>query len=140
QQNSNNNTEYTWGAGDGENSATREQEDRIFTEEYLPNIKTGQITISGGAGGREVNSSTDKLMEAHVSKGNINYVLKRTDADSSVNLNFQAKHDNGIKLPKGSHETKIFLNSNPVWDIDVKVGAAEVNLDLSPFKIKNLTV
>ncbi len=135
-----NRPEYIWEEGQNENyGSDYTQDDRIFREDYSPNIKTGQITISGGAGEFEVKSSTEKLMEAHVSQGNINYVLKRTDTDSSVNLNFHAKHDKGIKLPKGNHETKIFLNNNPVWDVDVKVGAAEVNLDLSPFKIKNLT-
>ena len=136
-----NRSEYTWEERQNEDyGSDYTQDDRIFREDYSPNIKTGKISISGGAGEFEVKSPTDNLMEAHVSKGNINYVLKRTDTDSSVNLNFHAKYEKGIKLPtKGVHDTKIFLNNNPVWDIDVKVGAADVNLDLSPYKIKNLS-
>ncbi|MDH3251806.1 MAG: hypothetical protein OEM41_03380, partial [Ignavibacteria bacterium] len=34
----------------------------------------------------------------------------------------------------------VWLNPAPVWDIDVDVGAARLNLDLRPFRVSSLTI
>ena len=34
----------------------------------------------------------------------------------------------------------IYLNSNPVWDMEFDIGAASVNLDLTPYKINDLNI
>lgn len=116
-----------------------EGDGKIFIEDYTANIKKGKVTISGGAGNFSIKDTTEKLIEVRVDKGDGNYILKRTDNDSTVNLNFHAKSEKGISLPSNKvHEMKMYINRAPVWDIDVKVGAADVNLDLSPFKIKDL--
>ena len=132
--------DMNWGDRDEDfGNSGDEQDNRAFVEEYAAQIKTGKITISGGAGDFKVKDTTDKLMEAHVGKGNLNYVLKRIDADSSVDLSFRANQEKGITFPNGkAHDTRIFLNTNPVWDINMKLGAADVDLDFSAFKVKNL--
>lgn len=130
---------YSWGEGYDDGLDNVQGDGKVFIEDYTANIKNGKVTISGGAGDFNLKDTTNKLMEVRVDKGDGNYMLKRTDNDSTVNLSFHAKHEKGISLPSNKvHDVKMFLNRNPVWDVDVKVGAADVNLDLSPFKIKDL--
>lgn len=70
-----------------------------------------------------------------------------TDADNNRNIKFTQKQFqdkvemNVTVMPThnmiGSPFT-VFLSSDPVWEMDISVGASKNHIDLSPFKVENL--
>ncbi len=112
-----------------------------YSEDYNDKIQVAALEIKGGAGDFELKSTSDKLFEAKVESGDVNYVLRRSDRDSLVKLDFGHKEKNNVVFPTDRfHSTKIFLNANPFWDIELKVGAADVDFDLSHIKVRKLNL
>jgi len=110
-----------------------------YTEDYDEKFKHAKLEISGGASHFEINSSTDKLFEANLRETKNNYILKKTDYDSVVNLGFNSKGAKGFKFEEeGFGKVKIMLNTKPIWDVYLKMGAGEANFDLKEFKVENI--
>lgn len=110
-----------------------------LSEDYDEKNKFAKLEISGGASSFKIDSSTEKLFESNIQETNNNYSLRKTDSDSLVNLAFGSKGLKDLKIKEdglGSVEMK--LNSQPIWDIKLKMGAGEADFDLQNFKVKNL--
>lgn len=110
-----------------------------YTEEYEDRFAYAKLDISGGASQFEINSSTEKLFEANLRETKNNYILKKTDYDSVVNLGLKSKVAKGFKFEdEGFGKVKMMLNTQPIWDIYLKMGAGEANFDFKDFKVKNI--
>lgn len=114
----------------------------VFTEEYNESISRATLNISGGATQYILNDTTSTLFHADVKKSFGNYSLLRTSTDSAEVLNFSMKGKSNWKLHGNHHGNKVELklNTNPIWDINIEMGAGTTKFDLSPFKINNLNI
>ncbi|AIM38575.1 LiaI-LiaF-like domain-containing protein [Sphingobacterium sp. SG20118] len=84
-------------------------------------------------------TSDNYLFEAANSSNNYFLSLNsETAKDSSVTLNLNGKTKKGINS-KGN-ATVIKLNKNIIWDLNLDVGAADIQADLSNFKLRNLSI
>lgn len=111
-----------------------------FTEAFIPNTQKAELTINGGATSYELKDTTSNLFDAEADQRFGNYILEKVSRDSMEILTFKMQ-DGKRKLnidAMDGNEAKIRLNTKPSWDINVKVGAGEVDFDLTPFKINNL--
>src|SRR5690606_57803 len=110
-----------------------------YKEDYDERYKYAKLEISGGASQFEIRSTTDNLFEANLKETKNNYILKKTDYDSLVNLGFSSKSSKGFKFEdKAFGKVEIMLNAKPFWDIQLKMGAGEANFDFKDFKVKNV--
>ena len=67
--------------------------------------------------------------------------MRRTTNDSSEVLNFAMQGKSDWKLhDKADNKATIKLNPNPMWDINIEMGAGTAKLNLTPFKIRNLHI
>jgi len=95
---------------------------------------TIDIEIESAAGKFEIADSTDDLISVNAkglfSDVSLNYYEKRKelelDFDSDDNYDFKINDDDGF-----SRESLIKLNKNVVWTMDIDVGAASFNADLT---------
>ena len=112
-----------------------------FTEVYTPNLQKAVLNISGGATQYILTDTTNSLFEADVKRGFGNYTLRSKMVDSSQVLDFKmvGKQDWNMKNNKGS-KVYLRLNTKPVWDINLEMGAAKSNFDLSAYKINKLSI
>ncbi|MGB4774824.1 MAG: DUF5668 domain-containing protein [Daejeonella sp.] len=111
-----------------------------FTEAFIPNTQKAELTINGGATSYELKDTTSSLFDAEADQRFGSYILEKVSRDSMEILTFKMQ-DGKRKLnidAMDGNEAKIRLNNKPNWDINVKVGAGEVDFDLTPFKINNL--
>lgn len=116
-------------------------ENKLYKEEYISGNKKAVLSIQGGAGDFKLEDTTAVLMEALVKGKNVSNLLKRVDIDSIVNLTMTSQESKRMLMPGDRfHKTDIKLNPNPMWDIHLKLGAADVDFDLKAFKIENLTL
>ena len=111
-----------------------------FTEVYVPNTTRAELNIKGGATSYKLDDTTSNLFDAEVKQNSGRYTLEKTTRDSVEVLNFRMR---GNKKKwnmddMDGNEVRIELNKNPVWDINLEVGAGETNFDLSSFKIRSV--
>jgi len=109
-----------------------------FTELYSANTKRAELNIKGGATSYKLDDTTSNLFNAEVKQNFGNYTLEKTTRDSMEVLNFRMRNKKQKWEDMDGNEVKIKLNSNPLWDINVEMGAGETDFDLTSFKIANL--
>lgn len=113
----------------------------MFTEEYNPEIGKAVLNISGGATHYILEDSTSNLFDADVKRHFGKYSLLKTFGDSTQTLNFKMKGNSSWDLSDNKGNRAVLkLNRNPVWDINLEMGAGETDFDLSAFKINNLSI
>ncbi|MBC7913267.1 MAG: hypothetical protein H7Y07_04000 [Pyrinomonadaceae bacterium] len=132
---------YDFDDNKGEPDFDNPHKNTTFAEPYKLGTQKAVLNISGGATEYFLTDTTDSLFEASVNKHFGKYSLLSTKKDSSQVLDFKMsgkskwnfKHDNGNRV-------HLSLNTYPVWDINVKMGAGTTEFDLTPFKIHNLNI
>lgn len=112
----------------------------IFSEPYTGS-KAATLNIQGSATVYELTDTTAMLFQADVKEIGGGYSLEKTTLDSVEVLNFRKRErkGRGFKIDDmETNETRLSLNSNPVWDITVEMGAGETDFNLENFKVRNL--
>ncbi|QQL49169.1 LiaF transmembrane domain-containing protein [Mucilaginibacter ginkgonis] len=109
---------------------------------FAADAKSARLEISGGGNRFQLSDTTSQLFTANVN-GNANrYEMETRKEDSSTVVNFRMKNSHHQNFHWGDDNDKanttIFkLNSAPLWDVNLKAGATDLNFDLTKFKIRN---
>jgi hypothetical protein len=113
---------------------------QTYSEDFDAKYKYATLNIKGGASKFQINDFSDQLFEADLRENKFKYYLKKTDADSSVVLNFNGKGKNSDYSfsDDNFNDINMKLSTQPVWDINLTMGAGEVDFDLTNFKTKNI--
>ncbi len=122
-------------------SESNEVFSEFYEENYDPGIKTADLEISSGAGLFIIRGSTDKLAEGKT-KGNIaEYDFELWKDDDHANVRFKL-HKRNFNFFRGrfKNQLEVALNQNPVWDINLNIGASKSNFDLTEYKVKNVSL
>jgi hypothetical protein len=117
---------------------------RDFKLAYSTNAKSAELNITGGASDYTLNDTTSQLFYANTKQDlGGKYEFWNHNDGSNYVINFQLKSDKHINLG-GDHDNSnkviLKLNPNPIWDINLEMGAVAMNFDLSKFKIERLKV
>ncbi len=119
------------------------QNELTFSEPYIlaDSAKKMILNISGGGTSFNLKAATDSLFAASVAKRKGNFSLTRVDTDTTSTLTFNMKNkrkgkNNSWSLNTGGNEVDMYLNSNPVWEMNLKMGAGEVDFDVSNYKVR----
>lgn len=110
-----------------------------FTLPYESSLKKAKLNLEAAAGNFDLDGTTDSLLYAKVRGGFSDYSINNDTNDGSADISFEMndRHHRVIH-GLGKNYMVMKLNSNPVWDMDLNVGAASVNMDLEPFKTENI--
>jgi hypothetical protein len=112
-----------------------------FSQDFSDSILTATLNFSGGAGGFKMLTPTDKLLDFRTEGIKENFRLERNDLGSHSEINFEMKN-NHIKLGNNNYKNavELSLNSKPEWELNFDVGAASVDLDLTPYKVSKIDI
>ena len=112
--------------------------DATYSEEFDEKYQLATLNIKGGASKFVIESASDKLFEANLNQSKSRYYLKKTEVDSAVTLNFNSKGNRSKYSLNGDdfNEIKMMLNAQPVWNINLTMGAGEIDFDLVDYKTK----
>lgn len=125
---------------DHNNNQDTLKENKAFFVEPFQGSKRVQLNLFGAAASFTLGDSTSNLFEADVNQRFGKYTLKKSKSDSLEVLNFKMRDgQQNIQLDDlDDQKSTIRLNSVPVWDINLKMGAGEGIFDLTPYKINSL--
>jgi hypothetical protein len=135
-----NNNRFQFRHDDNDDS---DQEDRDykkvnFSEAFTAGDegKKTKLNLSAGGTSFELKEPTDSLFTAEVNKTNGNFSLLKNSTDSVNVLDFKMKDNHGKWNMGNGNDVDIRLNANPIWDIQVNMGAGAVDFDLSNYKVR----
>lgn len=123
---------------DSDSTDPREIHRNSFTEPYLSSITRAELNISGGATSYDLSDSTTNLFDADIQQRFGNYSLTKTSRDSMEVLSFKMNGKNRTRGNFIANKATLRLNSNPLWNINVEMGAGETDFDLTKFKVASL--
>ena len=87
----------------------------------------------------KIKDTTAKLIEVKHDNDKANYSMtaKVEDSLTVIDLSLEKGEFNKGKI---RNDVVMKLNPNPIWDLDLNVGAASVDFDLSGFKTRNVKI
>jgi len=111
----------------------------VMSENFDSLTKFADLKLNIGVGNFKIKDSTDKLIEVKHDNDNANYSMtaKAEDSLTRIDISLEKGEFNNGNI-KNNVEMK--LNPSPIWDLDLNVGAASVDFDLSGFKTRNLKI
>ena len=119
---------------DEDESATYNYKDQNLSVPFDSLINKGILTLDAAAGNFEINGSTNDFM-AFSKTGDIgNYELTTNDLNGARTINLKMK-EGSVRHKINKNNVTIRLNTKPSWNLDFDIGAAQVTLDLSEYRI-----
>lgn len=108
-------------------------------------ITETKLKIGGGAAEFDLEESTNNLFEASTHlQYRSGYVLTEDLANGVKTIEFEQKGKKGNfhfdSDNNFDNDVIIKLNKAPIWDIDLGIGAGEVDFDFSDYKVKKLNM
>ncbi|MEI6822908.1 MAG: DUF5668 domain-containing protein [Bacteroidota bacterium] len=116
-------------------------EQQSLNESYDTTITKATLQFDAAAGNFNIAGITTKLIDFD-NKGNLgNYKIFSSMVDSAKVIKIEPEK-NIININGNSIDNNTFvkLNANPLWNINVEAGMANLNLDLSMFKIDKVKI
>ncbi|MDP4291481.1 MAG: DUF5668 domain-containing protein [Bacteroidota bacterium] len=109
-----------------------------FSEPYDKAIKEGTLYLDAAAGNFTMTDTTNSLYDFKKSGGRTQYQTSVEKDSSSAVIRLKLK-DGSFNSGNGG-EAHIKLNMKPVWNINFSVGAADLHMDLSKYKVRTIKV
>ena len=133
---------------DKEYSYDDEEEDYDYSDEnlrqdfhiaYEDSVSSAIINLDMAAGSFYIRDTSNYLLNFSKSgsMGKYTYSIKRTGDKAKINIKrvgeelFRNNHH-------ADHDVSLTLNQEPVWSMNLDVGAAKVDFDLTRFKVKKI--
>lgn len=121
-----------------ENQIANDDSVQEFSEPYKKSISHAEVEVNYGAGELKIGSPTSNLIYASNSSRFIRQGFNvRYDGSNEAEIKFTSEGKTN-NLKKQDNKFVMSLNTNPVWDIDFNIGACDVNLDFSQYKIAEI--
>ncbi len=114
---------------------------RTFTKPYDGITEKASLRFRSGAGKFIVQGTSDQLIDATTQTTFGRYVLEHEhwSGGDRIELRFSGKSRRWF-FSGMRNRAEIRLHPNPTWDLDIDIGAASLDVDLTPFKINEVTI
>jgi len=112
----------------------KQSESRADSNQYA------RLELDAVAGTYTINGITDKLIDfKHVGDSGT-YYMSTTVEDNRHHIRIGPERNRNKFILYQTHAVNIKLNPALSWDIDIDAGAAEIDLDLTPFIINDIRI
>ena len=112
-----------------------------FYEPFDEEIQFADLYLNAGIGICEISSSTRDLIRGIARGTNTDYYFDTEQAENKAKIVLNMDKDE-FRIRGGEIESKldIQLNEEPVWDLDLEIGAAKANFDLTDYKVRKINL
>lgn len=108
------------------------------------NANEVELNLKGGAAKFTLEKTDSKLFEADAILHRGKYSLTEDTQDGKKVIDFEmqkTKWQNGEwNSENNKNKVNLKMNTNPIWDVDIKFGAGDIDFDFSEYKIKQLDI
>ncbi len=131
---------YDFDKEDEENIESDSLVEQSFIYQYGSSVQNATLKLEAAAGVFKLNTTTDLLIDAEKKSSKTAYNFRVEELDDQANVIIEQKDSHVILSNNNHNRFEIKLNPNPVWDFDMDIGAAELNFDLSDFKVGKIII
>lgn len=114
-----------------------------FTEPMPVGLERATLNFDAAAGKFSIDTVMGHVFAAKLKTNLGRYAFDRQLADSAIHLSLKPEGSVRFKSWRGEHSMnvgEIRLSPVPLWDMKFDVGAANVEFDLRPFKVENVSI
>ncbi len=112
-----------------------------YSQEYSDSLRFANLEVNGGVGAFIIKRSTNNLFDAKA-KGPIsdyNFDTRFNDSTAWIDCYLEDNHVS-VFFTDLKNVMEVKLNEQPTWNLEFNIGAAKASLDLSKFKVSNLSL
>jgi hypothetical protein len=120
---------------DDDDSRTSKVESFVLPYDDAPGMKT-VLNISGGGTSYHLIGATDSLFNARAETRGGSFGLNSVITDSLRTVTFKMSNTKNWNMGEGGNDINIQLNTKPMWEMHLNMGAGEINFDLSPYQVR----
>ncbi|MEI8201983.1 MAG: DUF5668 domain-containing protein [Bacteroidota bacterium] len=110
-----------------------------YIVKYDTTLQKGILNFDAAAGTFIIKDTTSELIDFTANTNKDYYELISTTEGNTANVTFQPKK-NHKHWDINENTVKLLLNTHPVWDAHFDIGAADINFDMSKFKVSQLDI
>ncbi|MBY0244663.1 MAG: DUF5668 domain-containing protein [Sphingobacteriaceae bacterium] len=117
-------------------------DDKPQVKEFLFEPFDGDTTkkvifnITGGGTSFYLDGETDSLVFADISRKKGRFILSSVKTATENTVNFKMKEKNHrLNFGGNQNDVNLKLNTKPIWDFNVKLGAGEFKFDMTNYKV-----
>ncbi len=109
----------------------------ILSEPFVAGTRKAELSIKAGTSSFNLEESTSNLFEASATRSAGRYSLKKVSRDSVEILDFRMIESSAESSIR-ENEVNFKMNSAPLWDIKIQMGAGELDFDLRPYNVEKV--
>lgn len=127
-------------------TTTGDRNKQYFAVEMSPQVKEATLKLGGGAAEFDLEESPNRLFEATTLLSfKTGYTLEEETIAGSKVIDFSMEDKKGKSFNFGDdnkidNNVLLKLSTAPVWNIDMGIGAGEVDFDFTNYKVKKLDI
>jgi hypothetical protein len=132
--------------GDWSEGSYQENGDRVEQNFNIPlnaEVKKVHLKVGGGAAEFHLKESTDQAFSATtlLTAGAYQISDEQTGYLHDIDFEMKDRKNKSFNFGENTHnEVFLKLNKKPVWDIELGIGAGDLEFDLSDYKVENLEI
>jgi hypothetical protein len=123
---------------DDDNTEYNDSATQNLSENMDSIIRYATLDLNIGVGDFSLKDTTSKLIELDRTGSQGRYSMTSEDSDSMRIIKLAL--DKAEFRGEVKNKVKMKMNTIPVWDLELNVGAAEVNFDLTPYKTRKVNI
>lgn len=125
-----------WGSG----REPRELTNQKFSEIYDTTVHHASLKFVSGAGSFTLRDTSAELFRAETETDFGKYEIESMTAGDRRDLTLRLGDHPGPFRAGGKNSVTMNLHPSPVWSLDVQLGAAKLDADLSPFTVERIDI
>jgi hypothetical protein len=129
-----NDSDYNYRDSDDEEINDRQD----FSELFDSTVTNAKLDLDAVAGKFYIKNPTRKLFEFDNEGSAEPYDIKTSLNDSTAIIHI--KHKQAIQSHDLDNTAQLSLNPGPAWNLNINVGAAELEMDLNPFNVERIDI
>ena len=125
-----------WGSG----KESRELTNQKFAEIYDTTIHRASLRFVSGAGSFTLRDTSAELFRAETVTNFGKYEMESATAGDGRDMTLRIGDHPGPFSAGGKNSVTMGLHPAPVWSLDLQLGAAKLDADLSPFTVERVDI
>lgn len=134
-------TEWYWDI----NTENGDINEKIDKKNYLfipidTSLTERNFSIDIGVGSFSIEGGAENLVDVYSKSTNSNFNLVADSLNKNISLSYTEGEINFNGSKRALNNALLKLNENPLWNFDIKIGAAKMDADFSMIKSRNINL